>query len=363
MLLHLIYEGNLQYIRYGNNADNGSYQQEIILVDENGNVDPSTPIMWDYPELTSVSAYYAADRPITILGGKFITIANAAPREYTYYSRNIAISRSNVTFDGLEHYIEGEGDTGAPYNGFITVSHCHNVLIKNAILTGHKVYKLSSDSSNSMGTYDISATLANDVTFQNCRQSNSITDTKYWGIMGSNYCKNLTYDGCSFSRFDAHKGTHNATIINSVIGHQKLSIIGSGTLRVENTTVHGNSIVGLRTDYGSTWDGDMIFKDVTLINTGTVTLIGAGWYNHYFGYTCNLPENIIVDGIKLTKGTHFYVLPNLKNGIDTDTVDGKKNSNKIVLTKKITVLSNPNNYTYSVSVNVTLFDDVELVAE
>ena len=363
MLLYVVYDGKKQYIRYGNNADSGASQQEIILVDEDGNVDPSTPIMWDYPSISSVTAYSAADKPITVSGGKFITVANAAPREYTYYVRGVNVRRSNVTVDGIEHYIEGEGSTGAPYNGFIAISSCHNVLVKNAILTGHKVYKLSSDSSNSMGTYDISISGANQVTFKDCKQSNSITDTAYWGIMGSNYCKNLTYDGCVFSRFDAHKGTHNATIINSEIGHQKLSIIGSGTLRVENTIVHGNNIVNLRTDYGSTWDGDMIFKNVTLKNTGTATLINATWYNHDFGYTCHLPENITIDGITLAKGTSFYVLPKLKNNIDTDTVDGKANSNKVVLTKNITVVSNPKGYTYSVSSNTTLFANVELVSQ
>ena len=181
--------------------------------------------------------------------------------------------------------------------------------------------------------------------------------------MGSNYSKNLTYDGCVFSRFDAHKGTHNATIINSEIGHQKLSIIGSGTLTVENTVVHGNNIVTLRVDYGSTWDGDMIFRNVTLKNTGTAVLINASWYNHYFGYTCYLPTNIIIDGITLAKGSSFYVLPKLQNDIDKDTVGGKTNANKVVLTKKITVLGNPQNYTYQISQNTTLYKDVELEEE
>ena len=359
-LLYIVYDGIKQYIRYGNNADGGASQQEIILVDENGNVDPSTPILWDYPSLTSVTAYSASEKPITIHGGTFITVANQAPREYTYYARNISISRSNVTLDGLLHLIEGEGDTGAPYNGFISIKNCNNILVQNTVLTGHKVYKLSSDSSNSMGTYDITVSVANNVTFKNSSQTNSITDNKYWGIMGSNYCKNLTYDGCTFSRFDAHKGTHNATIINSEIGHQKISIIGSGTLRVENTVVHGNNIVNLRNDYGSTWDGDMIFKNVTLKNTGTATLINATWYNHYFGYTCYLPKNIIIDGITLSRGTSFYVLPKLKNGINTDTVDGGKNKNKIVLTETVSVVSNPNRYSYSISSNTTLYRDVEL---
>lgn len=364
MLLYIVYGGNKQYIRYGANADSGADQQEIILVDKDGNVDPSTPILWDYPMLSSVAAYPVDDRPITITGGTFVTIANQAPREYTYYSRNIYIKRSNVTIDGLTHLIEGEGDTGAPYSGFISISYCTNVTVKNTVLTGHKVYKLSTDQNNSMGTYDISLSLSNNVTFLNSGQTNDITDTTYWGIMGSNYCKNITYDGCVFSRFDAHKGTYNATIKNSEIGHQKLSVIGQGTLYVENTVFHGNTVVALRTDYGSTWEGDVILKNITLKNTSNnPTLISGNWYNHYFGYTCFLPENIIVDGITLAKGTSFRILPNLKNDIDKDTVLGENNLNPIVLTKKITVLNNSNGYSYSVSANMTLFKDVELIGD
>ena len=121
-----------------------------------------------------------------------------------------------------------------------------------------------------------------------------------------------------------------------------------------------NNIVNLRGDYGSTWNGDMIFKNVTLKNTGTATLINASWNNHYFGYTCYLPTNVVIDGITLENGTSFYVLPNLSNGIDTDTVNGKENRNKVVLTEKVTVLANLYNYSYAVSSNTTLFKDVEL---
>jgi hypothetical protein len=134
-------------------------------------------------------------------------------------------------------------------------------------------------------------------------------------------------------------------------------------LTVENTVIHGNNIVTLRVDYGSTWDGDMIFRNVTLKNTGTAVLINASWYNHYFGYDCHLPANITIDGITLAKGSSFYVLPKLQNGINTDTVSGKKNLNKIMLTEKIIVLSNPNNYTYQISQNTTLYQDVELKEE
>ena len=359
-LLKITNDNVKQYIRYGANADTGASQQEIILVDANGNVDPSTPIMWNYDTVTSVIAYYADDTPITITGGHFITIANSAPRRYTYYNRGISITRSNVTVRGLTHTIQGEGDSGAPYNGFINITNCTNILLDSIVLTGHKVYKLETDVNNSMGTYDMSFASANNITCLNCSQTNSITDTAYWGIMGSNYCKNLTYDGCVFSRFDAHKGTYNATIINSEIGHQKVSIIGSGLMIIENTIIHGNSIVALRGDYGSTWQGEIIIRNVTLNNTSTPTLVSGSWNNHYFGYTCYLPENVTIEGIKIAKGTYFYILPNLPTGVDQPTISSDVNKNPYVLTKSITVSGLPAGNTCYVSINMTLFASVKL---
>ena len=363
VLLYIANSNVKQYIRYGANANSGANQQELILVDEYGNVDPTTPIMWNYDVVTSAIAYPVGDTPITISGGTFITRANAAPREYTYYARNIMVKRSNVTITGMTHLITDEGNTGAPYNGFINISYCNNVIVENTVFTGHKVYKLSSDANNSMGTYDIALASANKIIFKNCTQTNSITDTAYWGIMGSNYCKNLTYDGCIFSRFDAHQGTYNATIINSEIGHQKLSVIGQGTLYIENTVFHSDTVVALRTDYGSTWQGEIIFKNITINNTGTPILVNAGWNNHYFGYTCYLPAKIVVDGITLANKDYFYVLPNLPSHVDDPTVNGAENKNPLELTQTIVIESNPNGYKYYVSVNKELFAGVELIVK
>ena len=179
--------------------------------------------------------------------------------------------------------------------------------------------------------------------------------------MGSNYCKNLTYDGCIFSRFDAHQGTYNATIKNSEIGHQKLSVIGQGTLYVENTVFHSDTVVALRGDYGCTWRGDVILKDITVNNVGTPILVNAGWNNHYFGYTCYLPERIVIDGIKLRNNDYFYVLPKLAEDIDKPVVGGVENKNPVVLTKQIVIKNNPEGYKFYVSVNTELFSGVEVI--
>ena len=186
-----------RYIRFGANQNDGSPQTDIFIVDKNGNLDLNAPIIWDFDQITEITALPIDSTTLTITGGRFTTIANNAESKYTYYSRGIAIRRSNVMVDGLEHRVTGERENGAPYIGFINVGDCSYVTVNNTILTGRKVYQTigSAGVSVSMGSYDISINRALNVSFVNCSQTNDINDSKYWGILGSNFCKNLVSKG------------------------------------------------------------------------------------------------------------------------------------------------------------------------
>jgi hypothetical protein len=300
-----------RYIRYGLNQNNGSSQTDIFIADKNGQVDMNAPIIWDFDLITDIRALPIDETKLTITGGRFTTIANNAESKYNYYSRGIAIRRSNVIVNGLEHRVTGEGDHGAPYGGFISISDCTNVTVQNSILTGHKTYQTigSANLPVSMGTYDISPNRALNLSFVNCSQTNDINDSRYWGIMGSNYCKNILYDKCTFSRFDAHMGVANATIRNSKLGHQGINAIGCGTFTVENSTVYGRSLINLRADYGSTWQGEFIIRNCTLVPSGgkpaSASIIGGSYSGqHDFGYTCYMPERITIENLRIDDSKH-----------------------------------------------------------
>lgn len=299
------------YIRFGLNPTNGSPQTDIFLVDKDGNVDTNSPIIWDFDEITEITARPIDEKTLTITGGLFTTIANREEAKYNYYSRNLSIQRSNVIVDGMEHRITGEGEHGAPYGGFISISNCTDVTVKNTIFTGHKTYQTigRADKPVSMGTYDILVGRALNVSFINCSQTNDINDSEYWGIMGSNYCKNLLFDSCTLSRFDAHMGVANATIRNSTLGHMGINAIGSGTFLVENSEIRGRSIINLRPDYGSTWQGEIIIRDCTFVPSGgrsTSAALISGYYTgeHDFGYTCYMPETITVENLHIDDSNH-----------------------------------------------------------
>ena len=300
-----------RYIRYGANQNQGSSQTDIFIVETNGDIDPKTPLLWDFDQITELAAYPIDTIQLKITGGRFTTRANAHESKYAYYNRSLAIRRSNTLVEGLEHYVVDEGDHGAPYGGFINIFRCSDVTVRDTILTGHKTYRTigSAGTTVSMGTYDISLNRATNVSFINCRQTNDINDRTYWGIMGSNYCKNLLYDGCSLSRFDAHMGVANATIRNSTIGSAGISVTGTGTLLLENTTANGSNLVGLRTDYGCTWEGDFIIRNCVFIPGGggkiSASLIGGSYSGqHDFGYTCYMPKTITIDGLHIDDRNH-----------------------------------------------------------
>ena len=322
------------FIREGLNQTNGTTQTDCFILHADGTVDPSTPIIWDFDYISQLVAYPIEEETLTIKGGTFTTIANQAESKYTYYTTGIEVARSNVVIDGLVHYVTGELDHGAPYDAIIQVNNCANVIVKNCTFTAHLIYQTigSANLPVSMGSYDLRCYRAINVTYIDCDQTTDILDTKYWGLFCSDFCKNLTLDGCTFSRFDAHMGVTNATIRNCTLGHQCLNAIGHGLLTVENSTLYGSSFISLRGDYGSTWNGDVVIKDCTWIpncgkGTGVQTCLIGGSYsgNHYFGYECYMPQNITIDGLKIVEkkisATYkgIYLLGNITSANNSDS--------------------------------------------
>lgn len=295
-----------RYIRYGVNANSGAPQTDIFIADRNGKIDMNAPVIWDFDKFTKITAYPIDSQILTVSGGNFTTIANQREGQHRYFSRGLAIRRSNTVLDGIKHHITGEGEQCWPYGGFIGISECANVTVKNTLLTGHKTYinPNAEGKKVSTGTYDIGVNRALNVTFANCSQTNDINNSTYWGIMGTNYSKNLILDSCIFSRFDAHMGVANATIRNSTLGHMGINAIGAGTFLVENSTVRGRTLINLRSDYGSTWNGDIIIRNCIFIPANgkkavPVLIGGANNGQHDFGYACHMPTKIIIDGLEI----------------------------------------------------------------
>lgn len=300
-----------RYIRRGLNQNAGVPQHDCFILRRDGSV--ASPIDWDYDVVTRVEARPIDGTPLVLRGGVFTTFANRMKQEvgYNYWSRNIVISRSNTEVDGLTHYVVGETSVGHPYAGFINVRRCANVTLRNCFATGHKIYSTvgSAGKPVNMGSYDYS--VSNVVNFRmiNCRM-NHICDRTRWGVIGSNFCKNILLEDCVLSRMDTHMGVAGTyTIRRCTLGHMGLNAIGRGLLTVEDSTLYGRNLVSFRRDYGSTWEGDLIIRNCRWIpSCGDTTwphMIGVSNDGmHDFGYPCSMPREVIIDGLFVDDANH-----------------------------------------------------------
>ena len=331
------------YIRFGENKNSGSNKKEMLLVDENGNVDPSTPIQYDYSGITKIYVYSIDDEPISFGNGKIITrVPNPRAQDpeyennYCFFYRGVSIQRSNVTLYGIEHRIYGEDMTietdrngdgtidkwgadksyGVPYTGFYTFEGCYNVTFKDSFVQGHQAYsfyQLNEDtggiSRNEMGSYDIYANHCVDLSFINIIQYENeatgevITNRfMYHGIMGTNFCRNLVMDDCYVDRFDAHQAMYNATLTDSTFGFGIL-VIGDGTLYIENVyRIAQGPFIALRNDYNSIFLGDIIIKN-SRMGIEITSIVGGGWRSFYNGIPNWVCSSITIDGLTTEKNT------------------------------------------------------------
>lgn len=435
------------FIRNGSNENSGKVRTDVLLVDTDGNISSTTPVAYDFDQFTQIDIFRIDDKPITIEGGTFETISARAVADTNYknkwagYRRGFWIERANVTMKNIDHIVTKEvsiGDyeifpedsefyynpdssteeralydkygsrrEGYAYNAFLIYNQAYNATLIDSTVRGRTWYYeekqgTSSDGGDSetsasrinyvpQGTYDYVMEHSIGVTFNNVRQTNSITWEKYWGIMSSNGSKNLTFIDCYNSRFDAHCGFWNATIIRTTIG-RLFHVVGGGTLYAEEVTVlTGDRFIRSRNDYGSTFRGNIYMKNCVLEAyypdktgeldtskryaktyaiytafkhtetdkaTGTKK-IAEQYLNWDFGYACYMPINVVVDNYK-SKGTGTaYLFEDIPDyAFDSETYSNAYNITQSIIYKNMTPLTtcpsvNKAGYTKMKAITVT----------
>ncbi len=359
------------FIRTGTNAGKGDTKREVVLVDENGNIDESTPLTWNYENISSITFYPIDEEILTIRGGIFQTIANHQPKAYTYYNRNISVERSRTVLENITHTTEGENiEGGAPYAGFIRIHLSTDVTVKDCVVTPHYIYGDITGKESATYGYDINVNLSNNVRFIGCTQTISIDDTGYWGVFTCNFARNIFLEDCLLSRFDAHRGVYNVTIKNCTFGHQGMRFTGFGLFTVENTTIRSNNFIFLRSDYGSTFDGKIVIKNCVFepqsqLHSKSELIRARNNCNHYYGYSSHFPEieidGLIINDLNATGGYHgIYILPTYTERTDYNnfnTQSGYFLPEKITL-KNITTRSEK---TYQLYQNASLYAGMKII--
>ena len=300
------------FIRRGANENQGTPKTDRFIIDRDGNIDQSAQVIWDFNRVDRLRAFPVDEKPLTIRGGNFTVVAtNGTPQPFHYKTRGIRLTRSNTTIDGIRHEIVGDEDawrnTSTWYHGFLTIEQGVNITVRNSWFSGQS-------HNDAAGTYGIRAFDVINLSFINTHQVNSITDRTRWGLTSINNSKNILYDNVSFSRINSHTGAHNVTIRNSQVGWQGILLIGCGPLLIENTAVRGNhNFIGLRGDFGSTWDGNVTIRGGTLetaawnYRASIIDSSNDGTWN--FGYPTFMPRVVTIDGFRVenhgTNPVHF----------------------------------------------------------
>lgn len=304
-------KGKRIYVRRGLNPTKGTLPGDCFILRTDGSIEG--PIDWEHNEYDYIRAHAIDDHRLTVRGGVFETFANRMHRERgsSYWSRGIRVRRSNTEVVGVTHYVVGETDVGNPYSGFYSAGGCANVTFRDCFATGHKTYRTIGRANRpvSQGTYDFNANGVVNFSMIGCTQ-NGILDRTRWGIIGTNHCKNILLEDCRLSRMDTHMGVSGGyTIRRTTLGHAGLNAIGRGKLIVEDSTLYGGSLIGLRGDYGSTWEGEVVIRNSRWIPRAgrqtTPRMIGLRNDGmHDFGYPCYMPEKITIDGLFVDDSNH-----------------------------------------------------------
>jgi hypothetical protein len=296
------------FIRRGLNQNSGTPQREVFILRKDGSI--IGDIERDYDDVTRVTAQPMDPEPLVLRGGAFTQIANRMQQKvgYNYWSRGIGIRRSNTEVDGITLKISGETEVGHPYHGFLNIQDCANITLRNCMIDGHKTYQTigSAGKPVSMGSYGYLASDVVNFRMLHCRMDD-IHDRSRWGVIATNFMKNILLEDCVLSRMDVHLGVSGSFIVRrSTLGHAGFNAVGSGQLIVEDCTLHGANLIRFREDYGSTWDGDVLVRNCRWIPPARNAVM-FGTNNdgtHDFGFPCVMPRVIRIEGLFIDDSKH-----------------------------------------------------------
>ncbi len=312
----LVYVENARrkiFIRRGLNQNDGTAPKEVFILRRDGSLEGG--IDWEYEVVTRAEVRPIDPQPLVLRGGVFTHVGNRMRQEkgYNYWSRNIRITRSNTEVDGLTHRVTGETEVGHPYDGFLNVRQCANITLRNCLVDGRKTYRTLGAAGKpvSMGTYGYSVSLVVNFRMLGCRmEMEKINDRSRWGVIGSNFMKNILLEDCALSRMDVHQGVSGSYVIRRcTLGYAGLNAVGRGRLVVEDSTLHGGNLITFRSDYGSPWDGEVLIRNCRWVpNAGAsarpVLFNMSNDGTHDFGYPCSMPREIRIDGLFVDDAKH-----------------------------------------------------------
>jgi hypothetical protein len=359
----VINKNHMDFVRFGSNQSDGNVRTDMFLVNKEGKIQPGYEPAFEFDDITTVKIFDVSEEELVIENGSIKNIcctvkaATGLKNKYLGYSRGITVNRSNVvirdidfrtvnepiidfTFDPKDPLTASYGKRAEsyPYGGFIIGTEAYNLLVMDCTMSARTTYyedKPATESTGGnipapvpMGSYGYTYSYSSAVKHVNVDQvtETGIGDSRYWGIMNSNTCKNFHFEDCEVNRFDAHRGFWNGNLINSTFGHT-INLTGGGDFYAEGVEkLCGTTFISLRGDYGGSFDGTVTIKDsvyygyegynsfkngvfTTKVTDQESQIINSGFafsqidifLDWDFGYPCTLPHKVTLD--------NFTVMP------------------------------------------------------
>ncbi|MFI4875054.1 MAG: hypothetical protein ACIALR_06945 [Blastopirellula sp. JB062] len=272
-------------------------REELFYVEQDGRV--IGDVAWSFKDYTSLTAYPCDDSYLTIEGGGFYLSGDVPGDRYDgYYSNGIQIRRSRTIIRNQWMGLEpGRDDVSLqPRSGFYNFSRVFDVTLENIRLIPWEQNRSDPKKRVAAGTYGISGSRMLNCTFRNVTAEGTYL---HWGVFGTNVNKNFRIENCRLNRVDVHFHCWNLSITDSVIGMRGISVTGGGTLNVENTVQHGNSLINLRRDFGAKWDGDIRIRNCRLVplRDRVVNVLYCHPAEFNYGYPIGCARTLVIDNL------------------------------------------------------------------
>lgn len=283
------------YIRQGENSDNGIFKGEGIVISEQGEI--IGELVNSYEQITYGEVRKFNQNKLTFENGIFISTGFVTGDNLNQsYKRDIFIERNQVTLKNCVHKIDSDSSNRLASQGFFYHYRCADQIVEDVIVQP-RIYTVVDGTPR--GTYEFGNYDVVNIDYIRCDGYSINPDL--WGCFGGNRMKNAKFSNCRLNRIDSHIGSQNIVIRDCYIGDKGLTLIGSGTLIIENTTINSFTILNLRPDYGATWDGDIVIRNCVLDtqrysnqNAKFSVITVSAVLNHEYGYELHLGDKFVI---------------------------------------------------------------------
>lgn len=228
------------------------YKTDFFVID-----DKCTKIGTSHNTYTNIEYAYAYEisKDYTVIDGGTFYCEDSYPSATGYRAIGLHTKDcSKVIIKNIKVDLSGI-TTVNELSGFFYTSRCYDFKLENADI----FVKTGVGEEN--GSYGIGADACLKYTLENVK---SMMDDDSWGVMGTNYMEDVFVNRCTINRIDVHYRCQNLTILNSNIGRKGVRVTGGGKLVVRDTIFNGYSAIGLRSDYGGFWKGDITIDNCTV---------------------------------------------------------------------------------------------------